>query len=196
VKSHNIVSTSRPPFDPPEEDRAEAWGLTVEAAIKPIQTRWNGYRFRSRLEARWAVFFESIGITFEYEPEGFILQNGVWYLPDLLLPHVSMWAEVKPGKFSPEEKTKCRLLAQGTNRPCLMLSGCPDLKTYWAYTPDCGETPEVDFLLDIHYHRRKFYDKQNRFFACVGNWPAEEFTDEYEHAVNAARSVRFEKEAA
>ena len=28
--------------------------------IKAIETVYNGYRFRSRLEARWAVFFDAL----------------------------------------------------------------------------------------------------------------------------------------
>ena len=50
--------------------------------IKPIETKYNGYRFRSRLEARWAVFFDALGIEYEYEPEGFELPSGKRYLPD------------------------------------------------------------------------------------------------------------------
>ena len=50
--------------------------------IKPIETLYNGYRFRSRLEARWAVFFDSLGVMYEYEPEGFSLPGGGSYLPD------------------------------------------------------------------------------------------------------------------
>ncbi len=49
--------------------------------IKPIETYYNGYRFRSRLEARWAVFFDALGVPYEYEPEGFS-RNGLYYLPD------------------------------------------------------------------------------------------------------------------
>ena len=49
--------------------------------IKPIETIYNGYRFRSRLEARWAVFFDTLGVKYEYEPQGFQF-NGTWYLPD------------------------------------------------------------------------------------------------------------------
>ena len=30
-------------------------------SLRPIETHYNGYRFRSRLEARWAVFFEAMG---------------------------------------------------------------------------------------------------------------------------------------
>jgi hypothetical protein len=42
--------------------------------LKPIETHYLGCRFRSRLEARWAVFFEALGIKWWYEPEGFSLR--------------------------------------------------------------------------------------------------------------------------
>ena len=38
--------------------------------ITPIETIYKGYRFRSRLEARWAVFMDACGADWEYEPEG------------------------------------------------------------------------------------------------------------------------------
>lgn len=64
---------------------------------KPIETHYKGYRFRSRLEARWAVFFDALQIPYRYEPEGFDL-NGLWYLPDFYLPteQLGSWIEVKP----------------------------------------------------------------------------------------------------
>lgn len=58
------------------------------ANIKPIETCYNGYRFRSRLEARWAVFFNAINADWEYEPEGFVLKDGTYYLPDFRLRNV------------------------------------------------------------------------------------------------------------
>jgi ribosomal protein S27E len=72
--------------------------------MKPIQTEYKGYRFRSRLEARWAVFFDKIGIKWQYEPEGFVLKSGKKYLPDFYLPDVShrsspgngVYIEIKP----------------------------------------------------------------------------------------------------
>lgn len=63
--------------------------------IKAIETRYAGCRFRSRLEARWAVFFDYLGISWRYEPEGFWLSNGVKYLPDFYLPELDTWVEVK-----------------------------------------------------------------------------------------------------
>jgi len=73
--------------------------------IKPIETVYKGYRFRSRLEARWAVFFDSFGMAYQYEMEGFKLENGTGYLPDFWLPKVNLllgadtrdiYFEVKP----------------------------------------------------------------------------------------------------
>ena len=58
--------------------------------IKAIETEYNGYKFRSRLEARWAVFFDAAGIKYEYEPEGFEIkvnsEEMYRYLPDFYLP--------------------------------------------------------------------------------------------------------------
>jgi hypothetical protein len=62
--------------------------------IKPIETYYNGYRFRSRLEARWAVFFDAAGIKYQYEEQGFE-KDGQKYLPDFYLPELDVYAEVK-----------------------------------------------------------------------------------------------------
>lgn len=59
-----------------------------------IETEYRGYKFRSRLEARWAVFFDAMGIEWKYEPEGFIAGD-VPYLPDFYLPATDTWVEVK-----------------------------------------------------------------------------------------------------
>jgi hypothetical protein len=69
--------------------------------LKAIQTEYNGYLFRSRLEARWALFFDACRIEYEYEPEGYDLGNGLMYLPDFLLHGVDgrtggdLYVEVK-----------------------------------------------------------------------------------------------------
>lgn len=63
--------------------------------IKAIETEYKGRRFRSRLEARWAVLFDNLGIKWIYEPEGFILENNIKYLPDFYLPDLDIWVEVK-----------------------------------------------------------------------------------------------------
>ena len=66
------------------------------SGIKPIETYYNGYRFRSRLEARWAVFFDALNIKYVYEPDGFELDGGYRYLPDFYLPETETYVEIKP----------------------------------------------------------------------------------------------------
>lgn len=66
--------------------------------IRPIETRYKGYRFRSRLEARWAVFFDNVGFNWKYENEGYESDRGR-YLPDFDLGN-GTFAEVKGDKFA------------------------------------------------------------------------------------------------
>ena len=80
--------------------------------IKAIETKYNGYRFRSRLEARWAVFFDAMGIKYEYEPEGFELGNGCRYLPDFYFPDNDVWVEIKGKQLSENERRKIELFCQ------------------------------------------------------------------------------------
>lgn len=75
-------------------------------AIKPIETVYRGYRFRSRLEARWAVFFDALKFKWEYEPEGFVLPSGRYYLPDFRVytpQGEPIWYEVKPENVERDE---------------------------------------------------------------------------------------------
>lgn len=115
--------------------------MTAAPTIQPIPTRYGGYHFRSRLEARWAVAFTALGVKWEYEPEGFDL-SGPWfsgnYLPDFWLSTVKMWAEVKPEAFTEAEFLKCFQLAKATGHPCLMLNGTPRHENFWAAAPDSG----------------------------------------------------------
>lgn len=91
--------------------------------IKPIETVYNGYRFRSRLEARWAVFFDAIGTTWEYEPEGFALPDGTYYLPDFYLPESKWWVEVK-GVMTDTDLHKIELF-RNTDRKLIILGSIP-----------------------------------------------------------------------
>lgn len=80
--------------------------------IKSIETRYAGCRFRSRLEARWAVFFDHLGIAWEYERQGYLCKprlTNPWdeagefpYLPDFWFPEFSIHGEVKGSLTHPE----------------------------------------------------------------------------------------------
>lgn len=100
-----------------------------------IQTVYQGYKFRSRLEARWAVFFDSLGIRYEYEKEGFDLPEVGRYLPDFWLPDYEAWVEVKPDKPTEDEMRKCFALSKlGDNKwRVVLLAGNPWFREYWIH---------------------------------------------------------------
>lgn len=99
--------------------------------IKAIETEYNGYRFRSRLEARWAVFFDAMGIEYEYEPEGFELSCGR-YLPDFYLRDLQIFVEIKPHDTSrlPEWKAKCETFRTETGKAILLCCDDPSANVW------------------------------------------------------------------
>jgi hypothetical protein len=90
--------------------------------VQPIETRYAGCLFRSRLEARWAVFYDCLGIDWRYEPEGFDCLDLGWYLPDFWLPAFQFVIEIKPGYPSEEEEgiqiQKLRIATEGLRAKC------------------------------------------------------------------------------
>jgi hypothetical protein len=79
--------------------------------IKAIETLYRGYRFRSRLEARWAVFFDQLEVPWIYECEGLEVE-GVRYLPES-----KAYVEIKP-ESSSEFHTPRVYIAGRMKEPC------------------------------------------------------------------------------
>lgn len=97
------------------------------AEIKAIPATYNGVQFRSRTEARWAVFFDALGVRWEYEHEGYQLPSG-WYLPDFWLPEVNggIFVEIKPEREPTErEVIVAKELACATGKEVAMMFGAP-----------------------------------------------------------------------
>ncbi len=100
--------------------------------IPAIETYYNGFRFRSRLEARWAVFFDCMGVKYEYEPEKFQCGD-VKYIPDFFLPELGRnkqsaavegtFFEVKGYVPSSEEIDKLNRLAATTHLRTYLFHG-------------------------------------------------------------------------
>jgi hypothetical protein len=100
--------------------------------MKAIPTLYRGILFRSRLEARWAEFFDHLDIEWQYEPEGYELEHAR-YLPDFWLPYVrsrgaegGVFFEVKATSPTENERHKAKLLAIGSNRPVIVPSRSPN----------------------------------------------------------------------
>lgn len=99
--------------------------------LKAIDTPYKGYLFRSRTEARWAVFWDKIGLPFEYEVEGYDL-SGVWYLPDFSIAAWDAFVEIKSEEPDAEAIEKCELLHKKSGKNVLLLYGQPWPDSYKA----------------------------------------------------------------
>ena len=161
---------------------------------RAIETRYKGYRFRSRLEARWAVFFDHLGLKWEYEPEGFELGGGVRYLPDFSLCG-KYYAEVKPGAADGPQFDKAKKLAS-LGHTVIALGGPPDTIAYPVFGVD--DTPGT--WSDVAFNANSKYGP---FFWCCGvacwddwvecaGWLMDSDGGTLRRAINAARSARFE----
>ena len=145
--------------------------------IKAIETHYNGYKFRSRLEARWAVFFDEAGIEYQYEPEGFT--NGEdCYLPDFYLPEHNTYVEVKPPREGYEQEIQKALKFVNSDlkiKRLLILQNIPKPNDYasWflypvafynsliddvdmQYVQLCRFDGEMWFKTDLYYLKRIF----------------------------------------
>ena len=84
--------------------------------IKAIETEYKGYKFRSRLEARWAVFFDLLGWQWEYEPVDF---NG--WIPDFVIyGKDKIYVEVKPVVEFPEDVAE-KIFKSGCDKEVLIV---------------------------------------------------------------------------
>lgn len=107
--------------------------------IEPKPTQYGNTLFRSRLEARWAVFFDFTEnvLNWEYEPCTFRLPNGWDYTPDFRIRvclndgrrgigefHLGeIYVEVKPTKISPEYKETISKFARHCEILILVVEG-------------------------------------------------------------------------
>jgi hypothetical protein len=164
--------------------------------IRAIETRYKGFRFRSRAEAKWAVCFDALGIEWEYEKEGYDLGDLGWYLPDFWLPQFGCFAEVKGKPFTQEEFDKASALPDC----CLLLDGPPNMISYRCVGTEWNHAEPftyADYLADnphngygrIVLSQSKY---KGRLWALFG-----ETIDDYDgalmrSAILAVRAARFE----
>ena len=97
-----------------------------------LPTEFEGTTYRSRTEARWAVFFTHMGLMFEYEKNRIDLGEGENYLPDFYVQDFQAYFEVKPSDESivTDECLKARKLsAQIRPKPVWLAMGGPSPKT-------------------------------------------------------------------
>ncbi len=121
--------------------------------LKAIETNYAGCRFRSRLEARWAVFFDSISTPWFYEPQGYTVgPDATPYLPDFWLPEFDLWVEVK-GALKPEEFRLLLYAASQVGLPVGPLDGRCDPQDVYPWRGRIlllGDVPQSDTTPYLH----------------------------------------------
>lgn len=152
--------------------------------MRGIKTIINGVRFRSRLEAKWAIFFDLLGWRWEYEPYDL---NG--YIPDFILigKKRTTLVEVKPfeslNQFIPsiEKYNKSIKETDHLDKEILLLGVSPllidncsmgehlgwmDEKTWWT-----DEAPEerIDFKTDIKSFNDAVFNCYNSKFGFINS---------------------------
>jgi hypothetical protein len=168
--------------------------------LRAIETEYRGFRFRSRTEARYAVFFDAAGIDWQYEVEGFHL-NGARYLPDFCLPELKTYVEVKPTKEAAEQAAAL-LLALKDASGCDVMFGIgspaaePPGNFFWCWRRDDGspalyranpaQCPFCNRLVFNGTHRDACTSVQ------VLRWPPWRRSDRLLHALGEAQRARFE----
>lgn len=185
--------------------------MTTTPAPTPIETQYKGYRFRSRLEARWAVFFDRLAIPWQYEPEGYIV-GGRPYLPDFrlelnlmvgreLLSRV-VYAEVKP-EIDTATFALCHRFAIEVDSPIVLLAGPPEYRMYHLFHEEFGNAEASPIAFFTDYQGEEF--GQPALTIADSYW--EQYGMEFSHlddralsksfgrgvvdAVHSARSARF-----
>lgn len=119
--------------------------MTLPKNARSYPTLYNGSRFRSRLEARWAAFFDLVGWRWTYEPF-----DVTGYIPDFAIHGpASLLVEVGPCEFLSEfsEKAEKPLATFGRERtvlilgidPLILQQGRPDLLPIAGYLTNDGE---------------------------------------------------------
>lgn len=174
-----------------------------------IQTAYKGVKFRSRLEARHAVFFDSLGVRWEYEKEGFKFNRSGLYLPDFWLPDFQFWIEIKGQQPTSDEILKLSAVAAETRFKGFLFYGdipshpidvitdnaicCDpegqDSEYFWCQCPFCGK-------LGIEFHGRSDRLDCHDIDGCPrsnhGDKGYNMATPRLLAAYTAARSARFE----
>lgn len=181
-----------------------------------IQTMYSGCRFRSRLEARWAVLLDRLGADWEYEPEGFVLSDETYYLPDFLVHNVEgraggddLWIEVK-GEMTQKDADKVNMFAfpdgmlTGLDKPdrkIFVVGGIPHFKDFWDLHRQIEEAKESDPFSKMYsletvdgdnWGAMPAITKSGKFCLHAAGNVGEVDTDRTVNAYAAALQARFE----
>jgi len=159
--------------------------MTATPTIQALPTIYKGHEFRSRLEARWAIFFDCMGWKWEYEPEAVQTRHG-GYLVDFRL-HGFEYAEIKPEEFSAEELEKAADACVQFKAVVTLHSGLPHFPPY-KYIRPFGADDDAVKMIDGPFGKSvvgqtNFYTRDQAAHVKL--------TEKFRAAVHASHTAKF-----
>ena len=156
--------------------------------FKPIPTEFKGIVYRSKLEAHWAVYFDTLGVDFVYEAQGFQLKSG-WYLPDFKFPDYGAYGEVKP-RNEIDDFDLLRMIEFGEKEELILFYGTPNANSTRVYAPwnPEGNLSYVPFADQVKKSYGLLFD-QGENFNNIGF----SYLQPYAYAIKFATNFRFDR---
>jgi hypothetical protein len=191
---------------------ASRWPFLILSNMKnfhvPIPTTYKGVQYRSRLEAKWAVFFDHLGFEFAYESNsvkdehGNILYTPDFYIYDGFKAHdwvENFLIEIKPVPPNKEYLDRLAALPLPYTKEILIMVGEPSFSQkngFWLYCWDPIPTPKFDwykgFFLEQCNHCTRFniatYNYNDIYCDCDTRY------NSYPYAKKMALTYRFDLE--
>lgn len=157
--------------------------------MKAIETEYKGILFRSRLEARWAIFFDAFNLEWVYEPDCFLLSNNQKYTPDFYLPKFDLYIEVKPSLWWQNVDYHANRYKIFEKDLLILSDDFPSFRVNKLYHTHDGEKIENDVVfIPNHYKYGHFYFTGNDLGSSEDG-----FDEEYQNELNKVKQYRFYK---
>lgn len=131
--------------------------------IDAIPTTYNGTKYRSRTEARWAVFFEELSLTVRYEEEIITFDDDSKYLPDFYIEEFDCYFEVKGNDDALviEEAHKAKRLSEMGKDVLLAIGGPSPVTPNILYLNIIVDLKIEEALADPDYRGRIMEDRRD-----------------------------------
>lgn len=135
-----------------------------------IETKYNGYHFRSRGEARYAFFWDLEDINYVYESDGYKLPSGQWFLPDFMVERYGAFVEIKATGPTTDVIQKCNGLSLlFKKKKVLLFIGDPLNPNCFIF--DKGVMNKYDFSHTNESKLSAIKARSERFESNEMNWP-------------------------
>ena len=155
---------------------------------QPLPSWYRGVQFRSRMEARWAAYFDLLNLNWIYEPEGYELPSGN-YCPDFQIN--DMLLEVKPNKEAanyvlPKLMDLASMLTESNRANIYCLIGNPSSESNQLMVDADGWG--INCAFNWYSFVRKMWG-----VPYYGDWEHDAYCEEDEFNLRIIYSMRFEK---